>query len=53
MNDSDTEWAYGIHYNYLRDVVAFWQTEYDWRAEEAAIAALPHFTMTLVRLSGR
>lgn len=37
-------WDYGTPNSYLRDAVEKWRTEYDWRAEEARINAVPHFT---------
>ncbi len=39
----DTGWEYGIPLGYLRELVEYWRDEYDWRAHEAALNALPHF----------
>jgi microsomal epoxide hydrolase len=38
-----TGWEYGISLEYLRELVAYWHDEYDWRAEEARLNELPHF----------
>ncbi len=38
------DWSYGTPNSYLRDAVEQWRTTYDWRAEEARINAVPHFT---------
>jgi epoxide hydrolase len=38
------DWSTGTPNSYLRDAVAQWRTGFDWRAEEARINAVPHFT---------
>lgn len=38
-----TGWAYGASGTYLRDLVGYWQSGYDWRLQEARINALPNF----------
>ena len=43
------DWHYGVNGDWLRSLVAYWLTEYDWRAQEAAINAFPQFR---VRLDG-
>jgi pimeloyl-ACP methyl ester carboxylesterase len=40
----DTGWEYGIPVDYLRELVEYWRDGYDWRAQEARLAALPHFS---------
>lgn len=37
-------WHYGPPIAYMRRVVNYWIERYDWRAQEAALNALPHFT---------
>lgn len=37
-------WDYGTNRGYLTDLVRFWQTDFDWRAVEASINAVPQFT---------
>jgi len=36
-------WNYGTNPAYLRQLVTYWQTEYDWRSQEAALNAFPQF----------
>src|ERR1700710_1045000 len=36
-------WAYGTEVSYLRELVEYWRTKFDWRAEEAALNAFPQF----------
>ncbi len=36
------EWNYGVSGPYLRELVAYWQGEYNWRAHEAAMNRWPH-----------
>jgi pimeloyl-ACP methyl ester carboxylesterase len=36
-------WAYGTDVAYLRGLVEYWRDGFDWRAEEAALNALPQF----------
>jgi pimeloyl-ACP methyl ester carboxylesterase len=38
-----TGWEYGIPLDYLRELVAYWRDEYDWRAQEARLNELDHF----------
>lgn len=37
-------WSRGIPAGYLRELVTDWTTSYDWRAQEAALNAIPQFT---------
>jgi pimeloyl-ACP methyl ester carboxylesterase len=39
----DTGWEYGFPVDYLRDLVAYWRDQYDWRVQEARLNELPHF----------
>ena len=39
----DAGWDYGANLAYLRALVEYWRTRFDWRAEERAMNALPHF----------
>ncbi len=36
-------WAYGTDVAYLRDLVEYWRTRFDWRAQEAELNAFPQF----------
>ncbi|MET9295287.1 epoxide hydrolase family protein [Streptomyces sp. NPDC003077] len=37
-------WDYGVPVAYLKELAAYWRTGYDWRAQEAALNAIPQFT---------
>ncbi|MET1041679.1 MAG: epoxide hydrolase family protein [Acidimicrobiales bacterium] len=39
-----TGWEYGTPVPYLRELVRYWLDEYDWRAAEAKLNQLDHFT---------
>jgi pimeloyl-ACP methyl ester carboxylesterase len=43
----DAPWAYGTDLAYLKDLVAYWRSAFDWRAEEAALNAHPQFKVGL------
>jgi len=36
-------WDYGMQTEYLRDLVTYWRTEFDWRAQERRINAYPQY----------
>ena len=36
-------WAYGTELGWLRELVAYWRSEFDWRAAEARLNAFPQF----------
>ncbi len=36
-------WNYGTNPTYLRELVAYWQTGYDWRKQEAFLNTFPQF----------
>ncbi|MGI9208773.1 MAG: epoxide hydrolase family protein [Rhodococcus sp. (in: high G+C Gram-positive bacteria)] len=38
------DWSTGVPVSYLAELVRYWRNEYDWRAAEAKINALPQFT---------
>lgn len=40
---ADSGWDYGTNLAYLKELVAYWLNEYDWRAHERALNALPHY----------
>lgn len=37
------DWALGTPVAYLRDMVEYWRTSFDWRAQEERMNAFPHF----------
>ena len=43
----EAPWKYGTSVAYLRDLLAYWQQGFDWRAEEAALNAVPQFRTKL------
>lgn len=43
----DAGWDLGTDVAYLRDLVAYWADGFDWPAQEAASARLPHVLVTL------
>ena len=45
----DAGWSLGSDVGYLRELVAYWADEFDWPAQEAALARFPRFR---VRLGG-
>ena len=36
-------WDYGANLAYMRELVKYWETGFDWQREERAMNALPHF----------
>jgi pimeloyl-ACP methyl ester carboxylesterase len=44
--DAD-DWQAGVSPHYLRQLVAYWRSEFDWRAQEAHINRLHHFHATI------
>ena len=36
-------WDYGTNLSYLRELVTFWRTSFDWRAQERKLNQLPQF----------
>ncbi|HEY0192163.1 MAG TPA: epoxide hydrolase, partial [Kofleriaceae bacterium] len=43
----DVGWSEGTAQRYLRDVVAYWQHGFDWRAQERRLNAVPQFRIEL------
>jgi microsomal epoxide hydrolase len=40
-------WAYGTDLDYMRGLVAYWQRDFDWRAQEARLNAFPQYKLRL------
>lgn len=40
-------WSYGTDPAYLRELVAYWQTGYNWRKQEEALNQFPQFTASI------
>jgi microsomal epoxide hydrolase len=43
----DARWDYGTNLAYLKDLVAYWRTKYDWREQERRLNQLPQFKTTI------
>ncbi|HXR36098.1 MAG TPA: epoxide hydrolase N-terminal domain-containing protein, partial [Candidatus Binataceae bacterium] len=43
----DTGWEYGANLAYMKELVAYWRTGYDWRTHEAELNRLPHYKATI------
>src|ERR671912_422389 len=37
-------WEYGVPLDYVKELVEYWRTDYDWRAWEAKLKEYPQFT---------
>jgi microsomal epoxide hydrolase len=40
-------WAYGSDVGYMQELVAYWQSDFDWRAQEARLNAFPQYKAAL------
>jgi Epoxide hydrolase N terminus len=40
-------WAYGTDIGYMRQLVEYWRTHFDWRAQEARLNAFPQYQTEL------
>lgn len=43
----DSAWAYGADLAYMRMLVDYWRTEFDWRAQEQILNSFPQFKVDL------
>ena len=43
----NADWRYGVEGVWLREMAAYWRDEFDWRRQESAMNALPHFQVTI------
>jgi hypothetical protein len=44
---SESHWAFGTDLRYLKGLVDYWRSEYDWRAQEATLNRYHHFTASI------
>ena len=44
---ANDDWSYGTNAAYLKELVTYWLETFDWRAQEAAINALPQYRTTI------
>ncbi len=42
-----SDWDYGTNLGYVQELVAYWRTRFDWRAQEQRINALQHYKATV------
>jgi hypothetical protein len=47
----DAGWSFGTDLAYLRELVPYWADAFDWSAQEAELARLPHRTANVVRVT--
>jgi pimeloyl-ACP methyl ester carboxylesterase len=40
-------WSYGTNPAYLKELVKYWQTSYDWRKQEAMLNSFPQYKVTI------
>ena len=43
----DSGWDYGSNLAYVKELCEYWRTEFDWRAQEAALNRFAHFRTTI------
>jgi len=43
----DVGWSLGTDLGYLRELVTYWVEDFDWPAQEAALARLPRFRVSV------
>lgn len=43
----DVPWRRGVPLSYLKELVDYWRSEYDWRTHEARLNQIPQFTTTI------
>ena len=47
VEDAGTGWDHGVPVDYARELAAYWATEFDWRAQERRINAVPQFSTAI------
>ncbi len=40
-------WEHGVPLGYMQELVEYWRSAYDWRAEERALNQIPQFTTAI------
>lgn len=43
----ETSWDYGANLAYMKDLIEYWRTQYDWRTQERQINRWQHFRTTI------
>jgi microsomal epoxide hydrolase len=44
---NDSAWSYGVGIDYLKELTRYWRKQFDWRAAESRINALPQFVTAI------
>jgi pimeloyl-ACP methyl ester carboxylesterase len=44
---ANAEWSYGTNPAYLRELVSYWQKDYNWRKQEEMLNKFPQFTTSI------
>jgi hypothetical protein len=47
LQDLQTGWEYGADLNYMKDLVNYWATEFDWKAREKEFNSMEQFTLPI------
>lgn len=47
----DVAFQYGFNTDYLKKVIHFWRTKYNWRAQEKYLNSLPQFKIEIGQLN--
>jgi len=47
LDVANADWRYGAERSYLQELVEYWRTSYDWRAQERAINSVHHYRTTI------
>jgi microsomal epoxide hydrolase len=40
-------WHYGVHLAYVKELVRYWQQQYDWRAQERLLNSFPQYRVQM------
>lgn len=43
----DTAWSYGTDLPFMKRLISYWSTQFDWRAQEDIINQFPQFTVKI------
>src|SRR5215831_5093910 len=44
---TDSGWTYGLDLNWMKSMADYWLNHYDWRAQERALNAYPHYSVEI------
>jgi pimeloyl-ACP methyl ester carboxylesterase len=47
----ESDWRYGTDLSYLKELVTYWQTGYDWRSQERRLNSFPQYKVQLDDIS--